>query len=533
MKMAQLSELNHMYDLIEYQAETNGQKPYILCDDAVISFDEFNRYTLKVANGMVAQGGKPGHGVALFMGNCPEYLYLFHGLPRTGMYSIPINTALKGDGLRYILKHSDAKYLVADDALYSRIADLGDDIGGIEKIFIRKTSDSYQIPGKCINLNELFNSSSEKLDYTFDPESITYLMYTSGTTGFPKGVVNRLKSQNIQGAIALASFQVMPEDVLFTALPLFHANALIITATLSLAAGVPFGLEKSFSASGFWDQIRKYGATQFNAIGAMIPILMKQPEKPDDADNPVRLVISAACPTSLWEAFEKRFGLKIWEAYGAVDGGGVLIMNFGHAPVGSIGNGQLIGTDWRIVDDEKNDVETGDIGELLTLAKGGKSGGVEYYKNKEASEKKCSDGWVNTGDLFFADKDKNLYFVDRKTDSIRRRGENISSFEVENILEKHPDVDICAAFGVPSELGEDEVMVWIKPTNGNALNFKNLIGYCADTMAYFMVPRFIDIVDDIPRTGTLRVQKTIMKQQGVTAVTWDREKEMPGLQLKK
>ncbi len=263
----------------------------------------------------------------------------------------------------------------------------------------------------------------------------------------------------------------------------------------------------------------------------MIPILMKQPEKPDDADNPVRLVISAACPANLWEAFEKRFNLKIWEAYGAVDGGGLLIFNFGNAPVGSVG--KVMGeTDWKLIDDEGNEVPQGEIGELVTRSRIPTNRVVEYYKNPEASQKKVKEGWVYSGDYFYADKDGNLFFTDRKSDSMRRRGENISSFEVESIIEKYPDVEVCAAFGVPSELGEDEVMIWVVPKPGAKLDLKDLIRHCAENMAYFMVPRYIDIVSEIPRTETLRIIKTQMKKQGVTEKTWDREKEMPDLKLK-
>jgi crotonobetaine/carnitine-CoA ligase len=263
----------------------------------------------------------------------------------------------------------------------------------------------------------------------------------------------------------------------------------------------------------------------------MIPILMKQSEKPDDADNPVRLVISAACPINLWRPFEKRFGLTIWEAYGAVDGGGVMIFNFGTAPVGSIGK-PMPGTEWRLVDDNENDVPKGEIGELITEVQDKKTRSVEYYKNPEASAAKIKGDWLHSGDLFYTDEEENLYFVDRKTDSMRRRGENISSWEVENTIVKHPAVAECAAFGVPSELGEDDVMIWVKPREGGKLDLEDLMRYCAENMAYFMVPRYVDVVDEIPRTGTLRVTKGDMKKRGVTDRTWDREKEMPDLKLK-
>jgi crotonobetaine/carnitine-CoA ligase len=258
---------------------------------------------------------------------------------------------------------------------------------------------------------------------------------------------------------------------------------------------------------------------------------MKQPQKPDDADNPVRLVITSACPANLWEPFEKRFKVTIWEAFGAVDGGGALTFNFGDAPVGSVGK-IITGHPWKLVDDNGSEIPQGEIGELITQVTDKKSGSVEYYKSPEASQKKVRDGWVYHGDLFYADPEGNLYFVDRKSDCMRRRGENISSFEVENTVEKHPQVAECAAFGVPAELGEDDVMIWIKPVPGATLDLKGLMQHCTDNMAYFMVPRYVDLVDEIPRTGTLRVQKAEMKKQGVTERTWDRESEMPDLVLK-
>jgi crotonobetaine/carnitine-CoA ligase len=529
--MTDESPLAYFADLIEHNARELGDKPYILWDEEKISFGQFYQRTCRAANGLTAQGARAGDGVAILMGNCPEYLYCFYGMTMGGYYTVPINVSLKGDGLKFILAHSDAKYLVVDDTLYPRVAELEEPPGAIRKIIVRRTTDQA-LPGGTTDLQDFLNAPCEKPDHEMQEGAVAYLMYTSGTTGLPKGVVNRNRAGMVEWFRMVASTIVSKEqDILYTGLPLFHAHALILTAGWGMAGQVSFGLDRNFSASRFWDRIRHYGATQFNSIGAMIPILMKQPEQTNDRDNPVRIVHSAACPANLWKAFEDRFDVKIWEGYGAVDGGGVTISNPGDAPVGSVGTPppHIV---WKLVDDNGNDVPPGEPGELITRVLDENTGGVEYYKNPEATADKVRGEWLHSGDLFYADQDGNLFFVDRKSDSMRRRGENISSWEVENVIEKHPAVAMCAAFGIPSELGEDEVMIWIKLQEGVELDLQELMRYCGDQMAHFMVPRFVDVVDDIPRTGTLRVQKAEMKNRGVTDRTWDREKHMPDLKLK-
>ncbi|MCP4752558.1 MAG: ATP-dependent acyl-CoA ligase [Proteobacteria bacterium] len=516
-------------DLIQHRAETLANKPYILLDDEKIGFREFFQNSCRIVNGFIDHGAEAGDGVAILMENCPEYLSLFYCLPMGGLYSVPINTALKGEGLRFILAHSEVKYLVVDDFLYPKFAELEAPVGKLEKIFIRKTGKETVADGG-FDLRELSSASMRRPAYVMKDLDIRGLMYTSGTTGFPKGVVMRNSPFYMERILRAAKGFLMDKDILYTCLPFFHGSGLVLGAGYAMAAGIPLGIDKRFSGSKFLDRIRHYGATVCNSLGAMMPILLKQPEKPDDADNPLRLVISAASPGHLWKQYAKRFGVTVWEAYTAIDAGGITIGNYGKAPVGSIGKPKN-GIEWKLIDGKGNRVEVGETGEFVNKAIHPKA--VEYFNNPEATAEKVRDNWVYSGDLFYQDKEGNLYFVDRKTDSMRRRGENISSWEVETIVEKHPDVAECAAFGVKTDLAEDEVMIQLTLKNDVELDLKQVISFCVENMAYFMVPRYIDVVDEISRTGTLRIKKADMKKRGVSERTWDREKEMPELKLNK
>jgi crotonobetaine/carnitine-CoA ligase len=374
-------------------------------------------------------------------------------------------------------------------------------------------------PAGWLTLDELMIAPDEDPGAEIDPEAISAIMYTSGTTGAPKGVVNRYKGMNVAG-VRLLGAMLQPGEVPYTCLPLFHANALFLTTVRSLVIGLPMVLSRRFSASRFWDEMRRYGVTTFNGLGAMIPILMKQPEREDDRDNQVRFVFSAACPASMWTEFEERFGLRIVEGYAAVDGGGFMVINMGNAPKGSFGKSPV-----RIVDDDGADVPVGQPGELLFEVDDAKRRKVEYYKNEEASDAKIRDGWLYTGDLVTADADGNLYFVDRKSDSLRRRGENISSWEVEREINAHPAVLESAVFGVPSELGEDDVMAVVVLKESRKLAAPELIAHCQKRMAHFMVPRYVEFREALPKTETHRVQKGVLKREGPGEATWDRDAE--------
>jgi crotonobetaine/carnitine-CoA ligase len=282
-------------------------------------------------------------------------------------------------------------------------------------------------------------------------------------------------------------------------------------------------LGERFSASKFWDEIRKYNAVEFNTLGAMIPILLKQPEKPDDKDNPVRVVLSAACPAWAWRPFEERFGVKIIEWFGMVDAPGYFINKDGK--VGSMGKpcGNL---EVKIVDDNDNELPSGKIGELVFRIKDlpQSETPTSYWEMPEKTYEAYGNGWFHTGDLAYKDEEGYFYFAGRKKEAIRVKGENVSAWEVENVINRHPKVLESAAIAVPSELGEDELKVIVVLREGEKMTPEELLDYCQDNMAYFKIPRYVEFRSFIPKTGTHRIRYAELKKEGITSNTWDREK---------
>lgn len=507
-------------ELLEEKSRKWPERVILVYEDRELTYRDMDENANKTANLLVDLGGCRGTGAAIFMGNSPQFLYAFAGTQKIGMYSIPVNTSLRGSSLQFILHHSDAEFLFIDGEYLDRYTAIADQLPNIKKVIVNRPSGSSgALPRGMIDLARADSRSTARPAGSYGPHDICFILYTSGTTGLPKGVLYRYGKSGVKLLSLPAYTLYRKSDILYTCLPLFHGNALWLTVTQGLHRGAKIILAKRFSASRFWDDIRRHGVTAFNTIGAVIPILMKQPERETDRDNRVRFTLSAACPADQWEKFERRFGIKIFEGYGAVDGGGNGIVNFGTAPVGSIGRPGP-GMKYRIVDDGMNDMPDGAPGELIFAARsGGKS--VEYYKNDKATSDKIRSGWIFTGDLVRQDRKGFLYFVGRKAEFMRIKGENVSAYEVEHCIMNHPAVQEAAVFAVPSDLAEDEIMACVSAVEGEPLDEAKLVQFLKNDLPAFAVPRYMKIVEEFPKTETQRIMKRDLEKAGIVPGTYD------------
>jgi crotonobetaine/carnitine-CoA ligase len=512
--------------LLEERASQIPNKTFLLYKNESYTYRQMDENANRVARFLLEMGLGPGKGLGIFMKNSPRFLDIFFAVQKIGGYVVPINSELRGDGLGYILNHSDIEALAIDAELLEAFDNIPEQPKKLASVIVDDIEEEalrIKIPKKTKRLSKAYALAPNKPDITPNPDDMILIMYTSGTTGSPKGVVytynrSRVKLLGIVGGMTLRK-----NDVYYTALALCHGNAMFLTVTLSMAVGATVALSRKFTASGFWDDIRRYNVTVFNTIGSIIPILMKQPEKPNDADNKVRYVLSAACPADMWQPFEKRFGVTLYEGYGAVDSGGKGVINLGTAPVGSLGKPIAGAKDCKVVDENNNPVPPGVPGELIFRV-GDKKGGVSYYKNEQATNKKMRNGWMYTGDIVRADEDGYLYFVGRDSDSMRKGGENVSAYEVEHVITQHPAVEDVAVYAVPSELAEDEIMASIKLVPGKTATAQEIRDFLKNKLAKFAIPRYIRFVDEFPMTQTHRIIKKQLVEIGVTKDTFDSKK---------
>jgi crotonobetaine/carnitine-CoA ligase len=512
---------DHQFDthhgVLQKRAAQFGEKPFITADSEVVTFAGLERRARSVAANLQRLGIRKGDVVALMMGNRPSFLAIWFGIAMAGGIFAPINPAHRGHVLRHMLAIARTRLVIFEpqfaEQLLSEVPDLPDLIHLVGDV----GTSGVAMPSSP--LDSLFKVA-EPVPVEVLPSDPGMIMFTSGTTGPSKGALKPHNEAVWTGRMTCEVMEHTAADVLYMPLPLFHGNALVMGAFAALTAGARLVLAERFSAQRYWDDIARHGCTATNYSGGIIPILAKAEPRPDDASTPLTKMFGAGCPPHLLEAFEKRFGVTLTEGYGMSDMGVPFLNRPGARKPGTCGRLQK-GFAVKLVDDTGREVPDGTPGELLVRPDIPHYVMLGYIGMPEKTVETWRDLWFHTGDILQRDADGYYRFVDRKKDAIRRRGENISSFEVEASVNRHPDVLESAAFGVASDLGEQDVMIAVVPRLGRDLDAASLHAFLRSQMAGFMVPRYIRVLTKLPKTATERVEKFRLRDEAVTADTVD------------
>ena len=511
------------------KARRAGNRTWLIFGPERYSYAEAHDLSNRYANGFRALGIGKGDHVAVMLPNCPEFIWTIWGLGKLGAVAVPLNTAARGELLRYFITQSDAVAAVVSVEWAARVAEA---LTGEHKVksFVALGGGEVELAGlgrPVVDLAAFSHASGEEPDrdavQASDPQ---YIMYTSGTTGPSKGVISPHSQAHGVGRSLAQNFGYRPDDILYTCLPLFHGNALWYSCYAALWADAALAVSPRFTASGFWDEIRATGATQFNSLGAMTNILLRAPASPRDREHGVRQAMIVPLSPQTYREVSDRFGVQVTSLYAMTETFAVTMFTPDDPASKGASAGRPRGlAELQIVGDDDDPLPVGEVGEICVrpLERGIIMAG--YYKMPEATVRDARDLWLHTGDRGRLDEDGYLYFVDRKKEAIRRRGENISAYEVEMLLSKHPAVLEVAAVPVTSELSEDEVMVYVVCRDGHRVSEEELVRFANRNMAHFMVPRFVHFIETLPKTPSEKIEKYKLKvwaEQNRQSL-WDRE----------
>jgi carnitine-CoA ligase len=488
-----------------------------------LTFAEFHQECLAWASAFRRAGIGRGSHVATMLPNGFDCLRVWLGLGWVSGIEVPLNPSLRGGMLKYLLENSESTTIVIGSGYLDRLAEVAGDLPMVERVITVGTGELCQLPVDMVTAEEFLSGSVERDFEGPIYRDVAAILYTSGTTGPSKGVVTPW-AMIYQMSSWVPADAVEATEALYCAMPMFH-NSGKTGLNTSLVRGARFVMRDKFSATTFWDDVRATSCVSATLMGPMTALLRSQPVRPDDADNPLRSILLGPMIPEI-EQFEKRFGLRVATCYAQTEIGAPLTTGWDHGPWATCGRPRTDypWTEVRIVDANDEPVPTGSVGELIVRSPEPWSLNAGYYKMPDKTAEAWRNGWFHTGDAFRVDEAGHYYFVDRLKDSIRRRGENISSFEVENFVIEHPDVADCAAVGVPTVLGDDEVLVQVVVTDPATFDPCALIQFLAPRMPAYMIPRFVDVVDDLPRNETsMRVLKHEIRTRGLVATTWDRE----------
>ena len=518
--------------LLEHRLETDPDGEYLDVTGTKLSAADVERTANRLANALAELGVRQGDRVAALIENSPDALLAWWGAVRGGFVAVPVNTAYKGEYLRHQLADSGSRVLFVDAELADRAAAVVGEVDGLDHVVV--TGDGLpSITGARLHRwHDLVGADDKPPAVDIRPSDLGTFVYTGGTTGPSKGC---MLSHNYHAALAQQigiCWQRTADDVVWTPLPLFHFNALVTAVCGTLLFGGRGAIYRRFSVSEFWPEMNRVGATVTSTLGTMAYLLANDVDRTEmprsgapEANRTLRLMGAAPLPASLDALIRERFGIETFSgAYGVTEASLI-----SWQPPGVRNKPDAAGVvndayfDTRIFDDNDNEVSRGTDGEIVVRPKRPHVMFEGYWGRAEATVETSRNWWYHTGDVGRIDDDGFLFFVDRKADYLRRRGENISSFEVERVLMTHGFLADVAVHAVPSQLTEDDLKVTATVKEGASLSEEELFQWCIDELPYFAVPRYIEFRDALPRSPVGRVLKRELRAEGVTASTWDAE----------
>jgi crotonobetaine/carnitine-CoA ligase len=480
-------------------------------DEEIRTYTDLWRNGQRVAAGLDAEAMQPGEAFGVITQNHPEFVDVMVGSSIAGTVFVPIDPRTKGKKLAFMLEHAKCRGAVIGNYALDQLTAVLDQCPSLEWIWVLGGTNAPDTKLRVRAVADVLATEGPDIVVRVtDPESPMQMLYTSGTTGDPKAILSPYARFGMIGSLGEA-LGLVDGDRPYTGLSLTHANAQLITLGTVLFMGLRGVFSRKFTKSRLWDITRHYGCTVYNLLGGMTTAIYSEPEQDNDADNPVRYVLSAGMPAALWEKFEKRYDLKVYEFYGAAEGG--LTLNPpGTGPVGSIGKPPptMIG---RIVDEDDNDCPPGDPGEIIFRNADDTAPVVSYFKNPEASEKKTAGGWLRMGDVGYRDADGWYFFLYRKGGGIRHNGDFINPAFIEKELAEHPAIDDVFVYGVPSANGvpgEKDVVAVIVPADAASFDPKTVFVACREHLESSFVPSYLQIVPEIPKTASEKPQERFL-----------------------
>ena len=506
--------------LLEIKAEDNPDKEIYIFEkgeqgEDILTYADLYEKSNRFAAYLKRLGLGRGDTFGLFMRNHPEFVYALLGGTYIGAIAVPIDPRSRGDKLAHFLNDSRVKLAVTTGDLLPLLEEIRPQVPELQQTAVAWRPEIGVAPfGNYPALNEILAQPAPTVaNEIFDVKHPMEIIYTSGTSGTPKGVVIKM---NRTGAILIMTrvvWKYKPSEVLYSGLSLTHGNAQAVTLFPAVALGIKAVISPRFTKSRIWDICRKYGCTTFSLLGGMMSGIYNEPRKENDGDNPVKMVISAGTPRAIWEDFENRFKVKILEWYGAVEGG-FAYKPIDQGPIGSFGKTLPGVMELKVVDETDRELGPHQVGELLVRMIKGKTE-VNYLGRPEESEAKTRGGWLRTGDMVHKDEKGWFFFDYRQGTALRRAGDFIQPDLVEKVIGEHPDVSEVCVYGIPAASGspgESDLVAAVTPFAGKAIDPASIFTTCFQGLEANAVPSYLQVVADIPKTISEKAMDRLLRE---------------------